>query len=1568
MRKILFFILGISFFAADCAKKQSAPAQRVLPDLTKFGGSYLVKVEYADNVPQVTCTGKKNVKTLKLAYGGDKIWEDKSKTCKSAVVLFGLAAPQLAVLEINGENKKVYRYHDGKQWKDGNESKHKKKLEELKTEAKDHPITPQQTSKPATPAASQAPPAQQVSQQPTGAPAVQQEGAQAKPGDAPVVKGQGQAVPQTPQGQPQANAQPPVKPKEEPKATEPTNKSPAQQGSKEENKPESVPEVKQEQNPATNLQGGAKKEQDEAKEQQPAAKPVTLSERAKKVDAKSFDVRESSSNGVPLLTCTPKDKKKPTKLVYGDETIWSGNKSVLFLSALIYFKGDKPYVVTLSKKENGKDHTLFLHKDETGKWVNDKNKHAEKLKELQDAARPKESPEAVKDNVEEKVRSAPEQEVKLQQAQNIGSLPDPKSRQFKRHCKHKMHDDDDDPPTPSHDNFKVDESLFNVENGQEDGVPVLKLTAKDGTSTNKLTFDGVSLWQGRNAGDSCSVATFYLGPNNDPVGASYRFKRENDGKTVEGYRQFSDGNWSQVKKDDLTKLLEEVKQAPEMSDEDTTPIQIDLLDLKSKADSTLFDADGDYEGEFPVLRLTPKTGVTAGKLTFNGQTLWTCQGPSDACLSAIFYLGTSGPVAATYTVKGRKVFETYRKFSGGQWTSVNKEGLDELLEELKKDLGRIREHCTWEKLVKAAPDEKDGLLDTEDPSDPESKEIDRDCTETKHDDIPPDLKSKVDASLFDLESSLENDLPVLKLKAKEGTSTNKLTFDNLTVWESSDPRDSCSSATFYLRPNNDPVAALYRFYRGSDGATVEGYRKLVDGKWEILKKDDLTKFLEEVKQTSEMDDDTSQPTVEGSMPDPESRKFHRQCRPRMHDDDNPPTPSHEDFKVDESLFKAENGKDEGLNVIKLTAKDDAKPNKLTFAGKDVWKAQNDGDSCSVATFYLGPNNDLVAAKFTYKKADDKLGVGYRKHSSDGWEFIKSDAFQKLLQEVRSQQAQNIGALPDPGSRTIHKKCTPRMHDDDDPPTPSHDSFKVDESLFNVEEGQENGLRTLKLTAKDGTSTNKLTFGGFTVWEAQNGTDLCSVATFYLGQNNNPVAAKFTYKKADDKLGVGYRKHSNYKWEFIKSDAFQELLKETGETLGEFKDDCTPTKHDNPPTVEGSMPGPGSKEIKIDCTRKMHDDDNPPESGSIPDPGEIKRKCTPRQRDDNPPAVEGSMPDPESRKFHRQCKHKMHDDDDPPTPSHEDFKVDESLFKAENGKDEGLNVIKLTAKDDAKPNNLTFDGKDVWECQNGTDLCSAATFYLGPDNNPVAAKFTYKKADNKLGVGYRKLSNGKWEYIKGDTFKNLLQETKEKPREFRNDCTKNMHGDNPQLAAMPGGPSEDPMEIQRRCSKRRKPTTEAELKKKYDSLATTSTLDIHGKVDNNTTVFNKNTSDGTILMAFSSKEGHYFNNVVQGSITVWTAENGEKCTSVNHRRTKPEEIIRVFVRTPTAFKRLYYRSGDNKWTKIQRHEYFNRLKLAQNTSSPDHKPAPKHDDLDDVIHDEEADEEEEEKEQEEYADV
>ncbi|EKX72135.1 hypothetical protein BEWA_045990 [Theileria equi strain WA] len=112
----------------------------------------------------------------------------------------------------------------------------------------------------------------------------------------------------------------------------------------------------------------------------------------------------------------------------------------------------------------------------------------------------------------------------------------------------------DTQPTPLPDlKSKIDSTLFDLEEGKENGIKVLKLKAKTDTKVTELAFDGVSLWQGRDPKDACSLVFFYLGPNNDPVAALYRFKR--DGKLIEGYRQFSGGKWFRVSGAVFKKLI-----------------------------------------------------------------------------------------------------------------------------------------------------------------------------------------------------------------------------------------------------------------------------------------------------------------------------------------------------------------------------------------------------------------------------------------------------------------------------------------------------------------------------------------------------------------------------------------------------------------------------------------------------------------------------------------------------------------------------------------------------------------------------------------------------------------------------------------------------------------------------------------------------------------------------------------------------------------------------------------------------------------------------------------------------
>ncbi|EKX73516.1 signal peptide containing protein [Theileria equi strain WA] len=124
---------------------------------------------------------------------------------------------------------------------------------------------------------------------------------------------------------------------------------------------------------------------EESKQVVPPSQPTPeesapLSARAKKVGP-LFDVKESGDNGVFYLTCTPKKDKNPKRLVYEGVIVWDGKRKAQFLSALIYFNGDQPYLVTLHCRENRKDYTLFLHYNGDN-WEHNRREYGRKLNML----------------------------------------------------------------------------------------------------------------------------------------------------------------------------------------------------------------------------------------------------------------------------------------------------------------------------------------------------------------------------------------------------------------------------------------------------------------------------------------------------------------------------------------------------------------------------------------------------------------------------------------------------------------------------------------------------------------------------------------------------------------------------------------------------------------------------------------------------------------------------------------------------------------------------------------------------------------------------------------------------------------------------------------------------------------------------------------------------------------------------------------------------------------------------------------------------------------------------------
>ncbi|EKX73514.1 signal peptide containing protein [Theileria equi strain WA] len=105
--------------------------------------------------------------------------------------------------------------------------------------------------------------------------------------------------------------------------------------------------------------------------------------------------------------------------------------------------------------------------------------------------------------------------------------------------------------------------------------------------------------------------------------------------------------------------------------------------------------------------------------------------------------------------------------------------------------------------------------------------------------------------------------------------------------------------------------------------------------------------------------------------------------------------------------------------------------------------------------------------------------------------------------------------------------------------------KVDESLFNVENGQENGIKILRLTVKNGTPTNELTFDGQTVWEGKK--KLCSSTVLYM-DGEKPTLAVLVTRDKNNKQGKVYRYHDGKQWkderEFQHKSKLATLMGET----------------------------------------------------------------------------------------------------------------------------------------------------------------------------------------------------------------------------------------------------------------------------------------------------------------------------------------------------------------------------------------------------------------------------------------
>ncbi|EKX72744.1 hypothetical protein BEWA_013030 [Theileria equi strain WA] len=373
-------------------------------------------------------------------------------------------------------------------------------------------------------------------------------------------------------------------------------------------------------------------------------RPTPISNLKSKANTSSFDVRESNSNGVFYLTCTPRSGVVATKLVYGGETIWDGGRRPLS-SALIYFKGDKPEVVTLQYKENGKDRTLFLHYNGE-EWEHNKKEHERKLNALK--GRP------------------------LQVTQPA----EPKGASLKVH----------QVPTPPKPTEPVtlnlanpDQSKVHIGDRSGNGIKSKNYSPKDTFHISSVMEGKVEVWNVVDPNTKCKLVRVYA---NSDIEVLY-LDIDCNGNPISRYFEKQNGKWNSINKIDFDRKVKSMK-VENIKDENPPEPEEPVSPFLDKVDSSLFHVEEAEEDGVKVLKLKAKEGVTANKLTYGSDVVW--EDKKKTCLSAILYMDGEKPTLAVLETrnKNNKQNKVYRYHNGKEWKNDNEGEHNSKLSALKK--------------------------------------------------------------------------------------------------------------------------------------------------------------------------------------------------------------------------------------------------------------------------------------------------------------------------------------------------------------------------------------------------------------------------------------------------------------------------------------------------------------------------------------------------------------------------------------------------------------------------------------------------------------------------------------------------------------------------------------------------------------------------------------------------------------------------------------------------------------------------------------------------------------------
>ncbi|AFZ80095.1 signal peptide-containing protein [Theileria equi strain WA] len=218
-----------------------------------------------------------------------------------------------------------------------------------------------------------------------------------------------------------------------------------------------------------------------------------------------------------------------------------------------------------------------------------------------------------------------------------------------------------------------------------------------------------------------------------------------------------------------------------------------------------------------------------------------------------------------------------------------------------------------------------------------------------------------------------------------------------------------------------------------------------------------------------------------------------------------------------------------------------------------------------------------------------------------------------------------------------------------------------------------------------------------------------------------------------------------------------------------------------------------------------------------------------------------------------------------------YKVDSSLFDAEGNEEDGVSVIKLTAKEGTSAKELKYGGKDIWSATKIVGSpCSSAVLYFDGDI-PVLAILKTKNLLGKKGVVYKYHDGKQWKDTNEDDHKNKL----------------------------------------------------TALKNKYKH-AKPATLDLSNPDQSNINV-EEQTFGEVLLKSYFPKKDHHISSVMEGEVEVWKVDDpNTKCKLVRGYAKEPTKVIYLEVES-SGTKSRYFEKLDGAWNELKKDQFYEKAK-------------------------------------------